>query len=1166
MAVKKFFKFLLILLIWSLIGAAVLVGVLMLGEPWTLAAKIVGGLFVAWLLFLGLRRLIVRYRAKRRVEQLVNVEQPERAARRRLTLPWRRGGRLESRFKKVLGLLRHSRLRDRGDPLYVLPWYLLLGHDGSGKTSLLQRARLPAPTIDHAALRADDASVAWWLTNEAVLLDAPGGYVSGERRHPEWTELLNLLLRHREREPLNGIVVSIPLDRLQSESADALFERGRALRKRIDELMRTLRLRLPVYVLVTKCDQLPGFDNWCELLPREALDQPMGYANPGIASVETVIRQALTSLTERIKVLLLPVINQGRVGPDVLRLSVELERLRPALQAGCDGLFQGNVYEESPLFRGIYFTGGVDGDQRQAFAQSLFTEVLPKDRAVRSTLGSAEKAEQFVRRVVLSGWGIAVVIAALVLSNTYLRHKSYLQDVAEANAGEYVQLTSLSGNINQLYQLREMILGLETRVDSWWMPWFGLSPTAQPGFEQKLKNLYLNRFREETLKPVLGYFDDQTRQVFYAQVAVRNGDTEAAVPSAAGDQVALYVGTIVRRINILNAYLNGADEATLNALPGPFAVTDLFFAEDVDPLTAQKMNVLYLQSLLWSQDPEAARGARDDLRQQLVSLLQMTGEKLSWLIPWANEVGGQGFGLTDFWIGSGSVDTTVRISPAFTLEGKEAIEGFFTELQAAGIDPVKLESMKTEFDRIYQGEYLRAWERFALDFDKGEQALRGRTEWVTAVDNLATPRNPYFQLLDTMNAQLAPFAEAEDLPDWAHLVGYYQQMLSFAPSNETDNGARNKVFTKLGLKLLGKTGGVGKALAKQGKSGLKTKKKLDKASAKGGKSPDERALVLEEAGKVHGEYAQSLIDISFNSDTRSVSYAATANLFLSPDNPGKGDGPEARAHQSLKRLQTLIGKESRYNRAFWSVYAGPMEIVQQYMLQETSCYLQQEWQNEFLTQLEGVSSYKLGELMFGEGGKLWSFIDTELKPFVARRHNAGYVPVRASDARVPLTPAFLEFASRGRDNLQAKRDKYPVLVESLPSTANVEARYKPSKTALVLQCAEGEQTVVNYNFPASQLMNWNEQCGNVILSLDVGRYTLEKVYEGPMAFPQFLREFRAGRKRLRPTDFPQYEALLNEYEIDYIDVEFKFRGHGDVVALQDSILLTPPQQLAACWE
>ncbi|RQZ20775.1 type VI secretion system membrane subunit TssM [Burkholderia sp. Bp9031] len=65
--------------------------------------------------------------------------------------------------------------------LYELPWYITLGSQRAGKTSVLMNGGLVFPVAEQMQRAAgmpvgDAASVDWWLTNDAVLIDTAGYY------------------------------------------------------------------------------------------------------------------------------------------------------------------------------------------------------------------------------------------------------------------------------------------------------------------------------------------------------------------------------------------------------------------------------------------------------------------------------------------------------------------------------------------------------------------------------------------------------------------------------------------------------------------------------------------------------------------------------------------------------------------------------------------------------------------------------------------------------------------------------------------------------------------------------------------------------------------------------------------------------------------------------
>jgi type VI secretion system protein ImpL len=1207
---KTLLKFLLITFVWLLIGAVVIGGTHLLEKPLSLGLTIWGALFATWLLIIVIAKLVIRYRAKQRVQNLIRVEDPPigdaqslgAAEAQKYTLP--KSGPFDQRFKSVIKYLQKSRLRDNGDPLYVLPWYIMLGRPGCGKTTALKQARLVGPTADHTLLDSSGQSCDWWLYNQAIMIDTPGAYITGTSgvMNAEWQRLLSLLGKYRYKEPLNGIVVTISLQRILSCDADQLFEEGRQDRRRLDELMQTLRLQVPVYVVVSQCDRLEGMSDWISALPRESLHQAMGQSNRTSEVARSFVFQTLNTLTERMKSLMLIVLNQGHVTPALLQLPTRLNGLSANIAAYTEGLFQSNAFQEAPLFRGLYFmathhaANGEADHVRGVFSHDFFTEILPKDRRMISTLTSAERAERWVRRAALSGWGIAVTALLTILISSFATHRDYLHSLTEQYAGQLSSQPQIASNITSLSRLRDMILDVESETGSWLIPWFGMPPDRS--FANKLRETFLSRMQEDVLSDVDSRMQKNVDVFMSQMIAAQKPATPprtvtttkkaekaknnkrakksekpsvqksepvvAQTPAPKKLDVSRYIEPMVRRINLLNAFMNGASFDDLAAMPPAYDAADAYLEGELDTDTVATLNELLLQRLQWLTDKTSVAQELEKHRGLLAKLLKVGGQNLEWMIGWANQAGrGEEIKLADFWPGSGEVHgNDAHVPAAYTLAGKALIDGFLAELLKADQGSEALTKLRDDFLTKYHTQYLRQWERFAGSFNRGTETLNSREEWLIAVQDLAGRRNPYFQALNVTFEQIEPLLKQEDLPDWASLVSYYQDILALSGEGGADNGKRNQVLTGIGLKLVAKAGPAGKMVAGMAKSGMKTKKQLDSS---GGKGPDERQAALEDAAKVWADYRKALEDVAFNSESRSVSYTAAASRFTNPDNPGAGETPDARAYQLVKQLERLVGVRNQRNQAFWELYAGPLTLIQRFEISEAACYLQDLWENKFLTAIEGVPDYKLPSLMYGAGGKLWQFLDAEARPFVSQRFGSGYVANRVGDTALPIRTEFLEFASRGRDGVQEKLDSYPVSITAKPTSVNPEAQALPQKTVLQLECTDRTDEIINFNFPAGATFNWSDACRNTKVSIDVGGLLLEKRFEGPDGFARFIAEFRGGAKRLQITDFPEFSEKLSAIGVKYIDVHYQFKGEEPLLTSASTVPLIAPMQIADCW-
>jgi hypothetical protein len=298
--------------------------------------------------------------------------------------------------------------RSRGKDIYALPWYVIIGEPGSGKTEAVRHCNVGFPPGMHEGDNdtgymgvGGTINMNWWFTNHAVLLDTAGRLVFEEVKPgetSEWKEFLKLLRNNRPHCPINGLLLVIPSDSLIKDSSEQISAKAGKIAQQLDVIQRVLDFRFPVYVVVTKSDKINGFREFFEGVTDPQLQhQMMGWSNsePLDAPFKPeLVDKHLLQVTDRLRrrrlgLLRDPVPESAPRRVDevdsLFALPNSLLSLTPRLRRYLETIFMPGEWSAKPLFlRGIYFTSsmreGAALDQELAEAIGVAADELPEGK------------------------------------------------------------------------------------------------------------------------------------------------------------------------------------------------------------------------------------------------------------------------------------------------------------------------------------------------------------------------------------------------------------------------------------------------------------------------------------------------------------------------------------------------------------------------------------------------------------------------------------------------------------------------------------------------------------------------------------------------------------------------------------------------------------------
>jgi len=274
---------------------------------------------------------------------------------------------MQEQFAKYLAALKTS--PSGATALAELPWYLVIGAPGSGKTTALQESGLAFSSMGHGlrSIRGvgGTRNCDWWFADNAILLDTAGRYTTQPEDHDEWLKFLDMVRDSRGRRALNGIIVTVSVGDLIKGDPSAIAGVVRPIRERIIEVSNRLKLVLPVYVVFSKADLIGGFKDFFAGFNRAQRDQvwgvtfPAGERRPARDAFAEKISGLLSALQGRRTV----AVSSGSRTPAQLAKLALMPGNFAALQKWF-GEFVGELFApmplaDQPVFRGFYFTSGI---------------------------------------------------------------------------------------------------------------------------------------------------------------------------------------------------------------------------------------------------------------------------------------------------------------------------------------------------------------------------------------------------------------------------------------------------------------------------------------------------------------------------------------------------------------------------------------------------------------------------------------------------------------------------------------------------------------------------------------------------------------------------------------------------------------------------------------
>ncbi|MBX9785772.1 MAG: hypothetical protein K2Y08_00390 [Alphaproteobacteria bacterium] len=362
---------------------------------------------------------------------------------------------------------------------YNLPWILMLGASGAGKTTLLENLNLDKPigTPDFTTDEDSHPALNWWFYDHGIVLDLEGDYVIKETQttsdEKQWKLFSNLLANYRPKRALDGVVLTLPASEFvgsQALSHNDILARAEYLYGKLWYLQHTTGIRLPIYLVVTKCDLIPGFESFCKSLPSQNKRDMFGWSNDHAidsAYDSSWIEEAFSTINQSLYRTQQEIYADGKNidGRDgVFLFPLTLNQLKGRLQTYANHIFKVSGYHEAFFLRGLYFVGDShftplnEVSSKNTAAAALKQEV--KTDPTNIYFGDDLFATKIFREI-----GVARPISKLLLGNTTVIRFTKIGVAIAAILGTIALLHSneklQSAKMNLLPALNQIDVNLE---------------------------------------------------------------------------------------------------------------------------------------------------------------------------------------------------------------------------------------------------------------------------------------------------------------------------------------------------------------------------------------------------------------------------------------------------------------------------------------------------------------------------------------------------------------------------------------------------------------------------------------------------------------------------------------------------------------------------------
>ncbi len=1138
------------------ITVALIVAVLIMGGIYYLVSVVYGQpayvSFCVMALVMGLTILgyfilhyLRRLRQKKFVENI--VAQDDLLLQKTKNEEYVRLAELRERWLRAIDTIKSSSLSKRGNPLYVLPWYLIIGESGSGKSSSIARSGLtsissevgPVPGI--ASTRNCD----WWFFDRAIVIDTAGKYtvpVDGNIDEIEWKEFLIQVATYRKKEPLNGIVVTLPMEKLLGDNSGEIEKYASFVSDKVNRIVRVLSARIPVYVMITKTDLLTGFSSLIKSLSAEERDQAFGYTSSTTDNHLAIVDRTFDFTAEALLKLTMssdgPNIDSEGVMGDKTGILLFLENIRllkDPVRRFIQTAFDNTTYHENVLLRGIYFSSALQtgnnstlfaadiigsGDEAEKkessknsgyFLNNFFRDVLPAGR------GLFQPIAEFLRWKTITSNLALVSLSVLTLG--FMGYFCYSAQYSETRSEELGHaLEQVDSNkfinesrINAMVNLLNIIDDIEDDLS--YSLQFNFTRQSLASGIHAVKRYLVYEYEKYNMHELLSlsYWDRRINEGFDPKMDRLESDVKSRQAEALGDAV-LFFSIMDRYYQQMLKYNNSSQAEE---------VFDNLRYINADNLMCRHFNYdncirLFKRYISYRDEISKNVYLLEDAHSNLEAILYKYKD-FGWVENWANEkapeVRAGSFMPLSFY-----PNRDYDFGGAFSKKGYEYI-GALLKLLPDVHSKINMPMKKQVFMDYYASNFKSKWIRFLSNIQKTSDDAHIQ-ERMSIVPILSDPeRNPFFLVYNRAYQELSFISKFTDV-DISHMLLEQLAAVSFNVKEKTSE--LSKLAGKVGI----------------------SPDKISKITDPSKISP-ELQNKMEDVAKMMTDYFAGLENASAMYASENEAYRMIKSMVSATSDDNVISNLRVASAGLRKYLDGgKTGTGGKTSVSGTLPFDSTNHFLQHLSLDMAACVIQKKWMDRVVTK---VSDDNVD--LFGEKGLVTEFLDGELNSLITEGIG-GYESVDIYGMKIPFEPTFITFLN-GRKAISAISGikEVKVKMSTTPMEVNDEALILPQSSLVTIHCKDKDYKLGNFNYANDMTFLWKKnECNSVSLDITFEGFDLHTEYDGPYGLADFFQLFmHSDSHTFTAFDFPGQDDLFDAVNLQWIRLSYKIRGGEDVV-------------------